>query len=910
MFDHLGQQLGNYRLLRLLGQGGFANVYLGEHIHLNTQAAIKVLRIRIAASDVTSFHTEARTIAHLKHPNIIPILDFDIENDTPFLVMEYAPNGTLRQRYPRGSTVSLPSVIFYTKQIASALQEAHSHNLTHRDVKPENMLLKQDNEVLLSDFGIASVAQNTLNTGQRGVAGTGPYMAPEQIQGLPCAASDQYALAIVVYEWLTGTLPFTGTYMEVVSQHLKATPPPMRQKIPSSPSGVEELVMLALSKDPRQRFASVQAFASALSHAGQTGLSTKPPQQAYSPSQLENAAKGKIMEATINGPSGRMIINAPITTLGCLYDNRYVISDSSVSAHHAEIHLERQGYSITDLSSTSGTFVNEQRLNREAPHHLRQGDIIRVGNIPLLFEMNPTYSDKLEAPNFVSESNRPTVHVNPLAYNQNWEAPTPAHSNNMQNSHPDTSMGARIATPAPPQTSPISSGGPAPIPGNLTPVITADGSAGYQFGSMSGLTSLAPLPPPPESPKPKRWLLIGTAIVLLVTLLTGSVLFYISTLPTAAKTLDAFCTSLQNKNYQAAYTQLSSKYKSTISQSMFQGFYANISSCTHDSPTQADNSSISSLTTSSAGRTNTDTVTLIQANGDWQINDLANLSALTRTLNTFCQAWQQGDYPTAYNQLTGQMQSALTEQQMTSFFPKVSSCSYNSVALTAKGAMITLNGTTTSGQTENNTINLDSSNSWKIDSFSNLPDKTLDAFCSAVLSNNYQAAYNQFSVGEQAAKPESQFAKDWTGTTNCSHSSSTASSTGVVMAMIMLGSGAGNELQATLIQDSSAQWKIDNLTYLPDVPLYSLCNALKQNDYQTAYNQLSPGAQMQVSESQFTQDFSGWTCTSNPTDAIVSGNTATSIITFGNGTSKTTPQKFTLVQDSNGDWKINNWQKA
>src|SRR2546429_8853922 len=107
----IGQQLGNYRLLRLLGQGGFADVYLGEHIHLNTQAAIKVLQVQIASDDVTSFRTEARTIAHLKHPHIVPILDFDIENNTPFLIMEYAPNGTLRQRHPRGTTVSLPLVI-------------------------------------------------------------------------------------------------------------------------------------------------------------------------------------------------------------------------------------------------------------------------------------------------------------------------------------------------------------------------------------------------------------------------------------------------------------------------------------------------------------------------------------------------------------------------------------------------------------------------------------------------------------------------------------------------------------------------------------------------------------------------------------------------------------------------------
>ena len=106
MIDRVGQQLGNYRLSRLIGHGGFAEVYLGEHIHLNTQAAIKVLQIRLTGSHLEQFRNEARTIASLVHPNIVRVLDFGVEDDIPFLVMDYAPNGTLRQRHPRG--VPLP----------------------------------------------------------------------------------------------------------------------------------------------------------------------------------------------------------------------------------------------------------------------------------------------------------------------------------------------------------------------------------------------------------------------------------------------------------------------------------------------------------------------------------------------------------------------------------------------------------------------------------------------------------------------------------------------------------------------------------------------------------------------------------------------------------------------------------
>ena len=213
MTDRVGQQLGNYRLIRLLGEGGFAEVYLGEHIHLGTQAAIKVLHARLTSGDVEKFRTEARIIAHLVHPHIIRVLDFGVEDSTPFLVMDYAPNGTLRQRYSKGTRLSLESILQHVKQVAAALQHAHNEKLIHRDIKPENMLVGRNNDILLSDFGIAVVAPSThsLSTIPKDVqslAGTVFYIAPEQIQGNAHRASDQYALGVVVYEWLAEIFPF------------------------------------------------------------------------------------------------------------------------------------------------------------------------------------------------------------------------------------------------------------------------------------------------------------------------------------------------------------------------------------------------------------------------------------------------------------------------------------------------------------------------------------------------------------------------------------------------------------------------------------------------------------------------------------------------------------------------------
>src|ERR1700737_1612433 len=212
--DRTGQQLGTYRLLQLLADGGFAEVYLGEHVHLNTYAAIKVLHAQLESSDLEQFREEARIVARLRHPHIVSILDFNVLHDTPFLVMDYAPNGTLRQRHPRNSIVPPAIVLSYLKQIADALQYAHHEKVIHRDIKPENMLIGWRNEILLSDFGIAIVDQSSRSQMTHDIIGTLAYMSPEQLQGKPGKASDQYSLGVVLYEWLCGDFLFPGSVAE------------------------------------------------------------------------------------------------------------------------------------------------------------------------------------------------------------------------------------------------------------------------------------------------------------------------------------------------------------------------------------------------------------------------------------------------------------------------------------------------------------------------------------------------------------------------------------------------------------------------------------------------------------------------------------------------------------------------
>src|SRR5258707_1900467 len=152
MIDHVGQRIGNYRLQRLLGRGSFADVYLGTHLYLKTEVAVKILYGTLEADAIERFLREGRHLRDLKHPHIISIHSLGIEQDLPFLIMDYAPGGTLRQQHQKNTRVPLSTIVTYVQQIASALDYAHEHKLIHRDLKPENLLLNAEQEVLLSDF--------------------------------------------------------------------------------------------------------------------------------------------------------------------------------------------------------------------------------------------------------------------------------------------------------------------------------------------------------------------------------------------------------------------------------------------------------------------------------------------------------------------------------------------------------------------------------------------------------------------------------------------------------------------------------------------------------------------------------------------------------------------------------------
>lgn len=299
MNNCFGEQIGKYRLIRLLGQGGAASVYLGQHVDLNTEYAIKVWEasVQIAAD-------EARIIASLKHPHIIPVHYFDVDASTGrhFLVMDYASDGNLRQRHPEGMILDPDNVCNYIRQIAAALAHAHQKQIVHCDIKPENMLISQQGDILLSDFGIATMNSARSQSKQQEVYGTVEYMAPEQFQKRPSPKSDQYALAVVAYEWLCGGVPFDGATLAELIQQIRQQRPPSLTQSGISPE-IEGVVFRALEKDPDKRFPNVEDFALALADACGIPSIPTPPVSGGLPQHIVSSSGQVVAPSTANpGP--------------------------------------------------------------------------------------------------------------------------------------------------------------------------------------------------------------------------------------------------------------------------------------------------------------------------------------------------------------------------------------------------------------------------------------------------------------------------------------------------------------------------------------------------------------------------------------------------------------------------------
>jgi serine/threonine protein kinase len=284
-----GIRVSHYQILRLIGTGGMGEVYLAQDTRIARQVAIKVIRNEAlsyphteeAKSSHRLFEREMKAIAMLDHPNILPLYDFGEEHIAQslltYMVMPFRPEGSLAHwvdRHYQDRSLPLQTLLSLVRQAASALQHAHNAHVIHLDVKPSNFLIRQQEQasdcpdLLLTDFGISRFHTATA-TASQSIRGTPLYMAPEQWTNAPVPQTDQYALAIMVYQLLTGMPPFQGNMQQVMYQHLQVAPKPPGERNAHIPPAVDDVLLRALAKQPEERFASVAQFADALASAWQ-----------------------------------------------------------------------------------------------------------------------------------------------------------------------------------------------------------------------------------------------------------------------------------------------------------------------------------------------------------------------------------------------------------------------------------------------------------------------------------------------------------------------------------------------------------------------------------------------------------------------------------------------------------------
>ncbi|MCA9968726.1 MAG: serine/threonine protein kinase, partial [Anaerolineales bacterium] len=282
---------GKYRITERLGRGGMAEVYLANQENLDRNVAIKLMHAFLVTEQdfLQRFKREARAMAAMNHPNIVSVYDFDVYGEnTYYLVMEYISGGTLKDRLASlaaaGERLPLPEAVRLTLQVAEALDYAHGRSMVHRDVKPANIMLNERGNAILTDFGIVKLVggQSMAYTATGALIGTPAYMSPEQAMGAPGdARSDIYSLGVLLYQMVTGHLPFDAdTPLAIVLKHVNdPVPPPVRYN-PDVPAAIQHILLKALAKSPDDRYETAGELALALRQAD---LSQKAPAEPAAP---------------------------------------------------------------------------------------------------------------------------------------------------------------------------------------------------------------------------------------------------------------------------------------------------------------------------------------------------------------------------------------------------------------------------------------------------------------------------------------------------------------------------------------------------------------------------------------------------------------------------------------------------
>lgn len=414
----VGETIGGYRLATQIGSGALATVYKAYQPDLKRWVAIKVLQYR-DKNALLRFQREAQAIANLRHRNILIVYNYGEENEWPYIVMEYIEGGTLADRLT-GKPMDWVRAIDLTIPITEALGYAHEQGIIHRDVKPSNILMAQEDWPLLADFGLIKLkdAKHKGLTGPGASMGTPFYVAPEQARGQTIDhRADIYSLGVILYEMITGRLPFDyQNPNKVLLAHISEPVPPPRQFNPDCPPILEKIILTAMQKSPDQRYKNMQAMKDALKealHSSDARLSFNiPPSRKPIPTrELDPAVPLPVSE---NADTSPVTVPTPLHTRLYLLEKKvsipipdkdnviigrthknvvadidlgpYGAADAGVSRQHARLIKRNDDWLIDDLDSLNGTFVNNTQITSgDSPILLQDGDEVRLSRLTCLF---------------------------------------------------------------------------------------------------------------------------------------------------------------------------------------------------------------------------------------------------------------------------------------------------------------------------------------------------------------------------------------------------------------------------------------------------------------------------------------------------------------------------------------------
>ena len=385
MSFNIGEIVGQYQIQEHLGQGGMATVFKAYHPLLDRHVAIKVMDVALGREQgfLERFKREARVIAKLDNPHIVPVYDFDEHADQPYIVLKFIDGETLRDRMRR-SPLSNSEILEVVRSVGDALQYAHERGILHRDTKPSNVLIAQDGRIYLTDFGLARLTEGSSNLTGDMLLGTPHYISPEQAMSADTLdeGTDIYSFGVMIYEMVVGRLPYDAeSVITVIEDHIKTPPPAPTLLKPGLSREIEQVLLKALAKKRSDRYNKVSGLVKAFEQAWRANAAD---QGTITATTMESNQVASLLAE--NGKS--FPLAGELCVLGRNSATKNIFNDIDlseldvkkvISRRHASIRRQDDGYILYDLESRNGTFLNGERIQPANPRTLTSGDVIEFG---------------------------------------------------------------------------------------------------------------------------------------------------------------------------------------------------------------------------------------------------------------------------------------------------------------------------------------------------------------------------------------------------------------------------------------------------------------------------------------------------------------------------------------------------